>query len=140
MFQSSTEALGFWGAQLHLCSNRKRFCQAARCAYNWSIIDCHGLQSPGNAEPHQNVKHVAADGVGHGHVSQTYRKKKNRIQIEQAMPTPLRRDHIQRSHVAVWSCILCKHSVWLHIIFHTSVREYQCKNKAAEKVTTKSNL
>ncbi len=73
----STEASGLRGVQTE---------RAAGWAYNWSIIDCHGLQRPGKAEPHQNVKDVTADGVGHGHVSQTCRNK-TRFHTEQAMLT-----------------------------------------------------
>lgn len=40
------------------------------CAtYIRAVVDSQGLQCPGEAESHQDVKHIASDGVGHCHVS-----------------------------------------------------------------------
>lgn len=40
--------------------------------YIRAIVDSQGLQGPGETKPHQDVKHVAADGVGHRHVSHSW--------------------------------------------------------------------
>lgn len=39
--------------------------------YHWSVVYANGLQGPGNPQAHQDVKHVAANGVGDGHVPET---------------------------------------------------------------------
>lgn len=36
-----------------------------------AVVDAERLHCPGQAQAHQDVKHITADGVGDGHVSHT---------------------------------------------------------------------
>jgi len=36
-----------------------------------AVVDAERLQRPGQAQAHQDVKHITANGVGDGHVPQT---------------------------------------------------------------------
>lgn len=39
--------------------------------HDGAVVDAERLQHPGQAQTHQDVEHVTADGVGDGHVPQT---------------------------------------------------------------------
>lgn len=45
--------------------------------YCGSIINNHGLQAPRDAKPHQDVKHIASDGVRDCHVSKSWGDKQH---------------------------------------------------------------
>ena len=67
--------------KLLLKQKKKSRCdpEMMECSVHWgcatyirAIADRQGLQGPGESKPHQDVKHVTADGVGHRHVSHSW--------------------------------------------------------------------
>lgn len=44
--------------------------------YHRAVVDGHGLQGPGNTQPHQDVKDIAADGVRDRHIPQACRERR----------------------------------------------------------------
>lgn len=41
-----------------------------------SVVHSQSLQSPGKTEPNQDVKHIAPDGIGHGHIPHPCKDKR----------------------------------------------------------------
>lgn len=52
-----------------------------RSTHAGAVVDAECLQRPGQAQAHQDVKHITAYGVGDGHVSQTWGKESNTVKI-----------------------------------------------------------
>lgn len=46
-----------------------------------AVVDAECLHRPGQAQAHQDVKHITAYGVGDGHVSQTCGKESNAVKV-----------------------------------------------------------
>ncbi len=52
-----------------------------RSTHVGAVVDAECLQCPGQAQAHQDVKHITAYGVGDGHVSQTWGKESNTVKV-----------------------------------------------------------
>lgn len=51
--------------------------QGENSTYIGSVIHSQGLQCPGETEPNEDVKNIAPDGVGHGHVPHACKDKRS---------------------------------------------------------------
>lgn len=86
--------------------------------HDGAVVDAESLQRPRQAQAHQDVKHITADGVGDGHVSQTWGKESNAVKVwtqphtshlRHAVPTAERCVHVNMDPrlLCAWTTFIC---------------------------------